>query len=382
MKKPLSTGYIDKKFFIIRDILDDLLHSGEEEGCSIALQIEGRKVIDIWGGWADRDLKIPWQHDSIVSTFSVSKALVSTLGHILVDNKTIDLNKPVAKYWKNFGKFNKDQILVRNLFDHTCAITYVDKKLNYGDLYNWDLMISAIEKTKPNWEPCINPVYLNMTYGYLIGGLIEKVTGKKLSTFNRENISNKLNIDYNFSLRPKEMARVAQVYKKISRQDFLEERMQDPNSIFSKSMQGFSKDEDFNSIGWRTGEVGSGQGHGNARSISNLFEILRNNGSYNGYQVISKETRDQAIEFQCESDGNDPIIGSPIKLSLGYELNCPVFYMGPNPNAFGHWGAGGSFGFADLDSSLSFGYTPNLMHDKMELGPRGKKIVEAIYKVL
>jgi len=308
--------------------------------------------------------------------------LVSTLGHILVDRKQIELNKPVATYWKNFGKFEKDKILVRNLFDHTCAITYVDKKLNFGDLYNWDLMIKAIENTKPNWNPCEKPVYLNMTYGYLIGGLIEKVTGLKLSAFNRINFSNLLNIDYNFSLRPQELKRVAKVYRKVAGEEFLEKPMKDINSIFAKSMQGFGKNEDFNSKSWRSGEVGSGQGHGNARSIANLFEMLRNDGSYNGYQVISKQTRDNAIKFQCESKGNDPIIGSPIKLALGYELNCPVFPMGPNPNSFGHWGAGGSFGFSDLEANVAFGYTPNLMHDKMELGPRGKKIIEAIYSVL
>jgi len=382
MKKPICSGYIDKKFLIVKETVDDLLSSEEEHGCAITLYLDGKKIIDIWGGWANKENKTPWQHDTIVSTFSVSKALVSTLGHILVERNEIDLNKPVSDYWKNFGKFGKDKILVRNLFDHTCALTFVDKKLNFGDLYNWDLMIDAIENTKPNWEPCQKPVYLNMTYGYLVGGLIHKVTGKKLSEFNRQNFSNLLNIDYNFSLRPEELKRVATVYRKDKGEQFLEDPMEDSNSIFAKSMQGFGENEDFNSLNWRKGEVGSGQGHGNARSIASLFEMLRNEGRFNGYQIISKETRDNAIEFQCESKGIDPIIGASIRFALGYELNCPTFPMGPNPKSFGHWGAGGSFGFSDLDANIAFGYTPNLMHDKMELGPRGAKIIDAIYNVL
>ena len=382
MEKPICSGYVDYKFRVIKEVVDDLLINNDEEGCAITLYLDGKKVIDIWGGWANKENKIPWQHDAIVSTFSVSKALVSTLGHILLDRKQIDLDKPVAAYWKNFGKFGKNEILVRNLFDHTCAITYVDKELSYGDLYNWDLMIEAIENTKPNWEPCKKPVYLNMTYGYLVGGLIQKVSGLRLSEFNRKNFSDLLNIDFNFSLLPHELQRVANVYRKAAGEEFLEEPMKDKNSIFAKSMQGFDKNEDFNSSNWRGGEVGSGQGHGNARSIANLFEMLRNDGQYNGYKVISKKTRDTAIKFQCESKGNDPIIGSPIKLALGYEINCPVFPMGPNPKSFGHWGAGGSFGFSDLEANIAFGYTPNLMHDKMELGPRGKKIIDTIYNVL
>ena len=276
MNKPICSGYIDNKFIIVKDLVDHLLSSNDEEGCAITLYIDGHKVIDIWGGWANKEKEIPWQHDTIVSTFSVSKALVSTLGHILVDRNEIDLNKPVATYWKNFGKFGKNEILVRNLFDHTCAITFVDKKLNFGDLYNWDLMIEAIENTKPNWDPGEKPVYLNMTYGYLVGGLIQKVSGLKLSAFNRKNFSNLLNIDYNFSLKPHELQRVATVYRKVAGEEFLEEPMKDPCSIFAKSMQGFGKNEDFNSANWRGGEVGSGQGHGNARSIANMFEMLRN----------------------------------------------------------------------------------------------------------
>ena len=107
--------------------------------------------------------------------------------------------------------------------------------------------------------------------------------------------------------------------------------------------------------------------------------MLRNNGTFNGVNIISKETRDNAIKFQNASIGNDPVLGIPIRFTLGYELNTKHFHMGPNPEAFGHWGAGGSFGFADIENKISFGYTPNLMHDKFELGPRGEKIVNLIY---
>ncbi|MDC0074967.1 beta-lactamase family protein [Alphaproteobacteria bacterium] len=378
MNKPLVSGYFDTKFKKLIDFINSLLIEGEEIGCSVTLFFEGKKIIDIWGGWQNSNNCTPWQHDTIVSTFSVSKALVSTLGHILVDKKIIDLDAKVSKYWPEFSNNGKDQILVRQLFSHNCALSFVDEQLKPGDLYDWNIMLKAIENTSPHWLPGTKPSYLNMTYGYLIGGLIYKTTGLKLSKFNRLNLSGPLNMDYNFALKSYELNRVATVYKKQA-DNLFENSPNKDEDIFFKSMQGFSNNEDFNSIEWRTGEVGSGQGHGNGRSIAILFEMLRNGGTFNGVNIISKETRDNAIKFQNASIGDDPILGIPIRFSLGYELNTKHFYMGPNSNSFGHWGAGGSFGFADIENKISFGYTPNLMHDKFELGPRGQKIINIIY---
>jgi CubicO group peptidase (beta-lactamase class C family) len=147
-------------------------------------------------------------------------------------------------------------------------------------------------------------------------------------------------------------------------------------------MQGFAENEDFNSEGWRSGQVGSGQGHGNARAIARHFAMLAGGGTLENVMIMSHETCKQAITFQCESDGVDPIIGSPVRFALGYELNNETFPMGPNPRAFGHWGAGGSFGLGDADANISFGYTPNHMQQGMELGARGGALVAALFDCL
>jgi CubicO group peptidase (beta-lactamase class C family) len=375
--KATVSGECDSKFNGVRDVLAELLHNGSEVGCSVCVYVEGRKVADLWGGMADPTTGRSWDRDTIVSTFSVSKALVSTMGHILVDRGVIDLEEPVAKFWPAFGQNGKEGILVRHLLDHRCAISYVDAPLAAGDLYDWDLMIDAIEKTSPNWEPGINPVYLNMTYGYLMGGLVYRVTGKRIGQFNREELCGPLGLDYHFALTNEEKARCATVLQKGSPRALFEEVKNNPKTLFARTMQGFGPDEDFNSVGWRSNEVGSGQGHGNARAVAGLFETLRGGGTFGGVQIMNPATRDRAVGFQCESEVEDPVLGKPIRFALGYELNNPTFPMGPNPHAFGHWGAGGAFGFADVDSGLAFGYTPNLMHDGLELGPRGTALVEA-----
>lgn len=379
MAKPLVSGFCDNKFLAVRDRLEHLLTTGQEVGCAVTVYLDGNKLVDIWGGWADESQGTPWQHDTIVSTFSVSKALVSTMGHILLDRGVIDLDQPVAKYWPAFGQNGKSEILVRHLLDHRCAISYVDRQLSSGDLYNWELMVQAIEETAPNWQPGVKPVYLNMTYGYLMGGLVYKLTGKRLGQFNRDHLVGPLGLDYNFALRPSEQKRVATITQKGGPSTIFDAVAASPDSLFARTMQGFMDGEDFNSQGWRTGEVGAGQGHGNARAIAGLFEMLRGGGEFNGVRVLRPETRDRAIEFQCASEGEDPLLGAPIRFGLGYELNCPPFPMGPNPAAFGHWGAGGAFGFADIDAGIAFGYTPNHMHDELQVGPRGANFVDDIF---
>lgn len=378
---PVS-GKCDSKFNGVRDVLTELLNNGAEVGCSVCIYVDGQNVADLWGGIADTKTERAWDRDTIVSTFSVSKALVSTMGHMLVDRGIIDLDQPVAKFWPAFGQNGKEGILVRHLLDHRCAISYVDATLAPGDLYDWDLMIDAIEKTSPNWEPGIRPAYLNMTYGYLMGGLVYRMTGKRIGQFNREELCGPLGLDYNFALTSQEKARCATVLQKGSPRALFEEVENNPDTLFARTMQGFGLDEDFNSDGWRSNEVGSGQGHGNARAIAGLFETLRAGGTFGGTRIMSPATLNQAVAFQCESELDDPVLGKPIRFALGYELNNPTFPMGSNLNAFGHWGAGGAFGFADADSGVAFGYTPNFMHDGLELGPRGTALVQATFDAL
>ena len=378
----LVSGDCETKFNRVQEVLSSLLKDGREVGCSVCVYVDGQKVVDLWGGLADPKSGRIWDRDTIVSTFSVSKALVSTMGHMLVDRGIIDLDEPVAKFWPEFGQNGKEGILVRHLLDHRCAISYVDTPLATGDLYDWDLMIEAIEKTCPNWEPGVKPVYLNMTYGYLMGGLVYRMTGKRIGQFNREELCGPLGLDYNFALTDDEKARCATVLQKGSPRALFEEVENNPDTLFARTMQGFGPDEDFNSDGWRSNEVGSGQGHGNARAIAGLFEMMRAGGTFNGVKIMSPTTRDRAVTYQCESETEDPVLGKPIRFALGYELNNPTFPMGPNPNAFGHWGAGGAFGFADMDKGVAFGYTPNFMHDGLELGPRGAALVEATFDAL
>lgn len=377
-----ASGTCDAKFTSLRRLFEHLLRTGEEAGAALAVYLDGRLVVDLWGGAADPAGGRPWQRDTIVATFSVTKALVSTMGHMLVDRGLVDLDQPVARYWPAFGQAGKDGILVRHLFEHRAGLAFVDRRLQPGDLYDWPLMMAAIEQSRPTGPVGAAPVYHNMTFGYLLGGLIEQVTGKRLGRFNRDELCGPLGLDYNIALTAAEKARCATILQKTDPAARFRILENGANAFRVRTLEGFGAGETFNSEAWRSGELGSGQGHGNARAIAGLFECLRAGGSFNGRRIMRPETRDRAVAFRCESDGIDPVLGSHLRLASGYELNCEPFPMGPNPRAFGHWGAGGAFGLADIDAGIAFGYTPNLMHDKLELGPRGTALVRETFAAL
>jgi CubicO group peptidase (beta-lactamase class C family) len=149
-----------------------------------------------------------------------------------------------------------------------------------------------------------------------------------------------------------------------------------PDTVFARSMRGFRLDEDFNTLAWRKAEIGSGSIHGNARSLARMWSALVRGGELGGRRIMRPQTA--ALASREVVRGVDGILGVPIRFSTGYEMNCPPAHpMGPNPDAFGFWGAGGVFGFADPATLLSFGYSMNYMHPALELGPRGGPLVDA-----
>lgn len=376
---PSVQGYTDPAFSDVKDVFtDNFFERGDEGevGASCCVMLDGRVVVDLWGGYAEVEVERVWERDTLSCSWSVGKAALTTLGLMLVDQGKLELDRPVSHYWPEFAGGGKDDVLVQHLFDHRAGVSYVDAALKPGDLYDWETMVSAIEKTSPNFPPGSREMYLNMTHGYLLGELFARVNGgRRIARFLREDLSGPLGLDWHFALDDSLMTRVAKVYQ-TTPTALMDMVRDNPDTIFAKSMKGFRSDEDFNSDAWRRSEIGSGSIHGNARSLARMWSMLARGGELDGKRMMSRETA--ALASIETVRGHDEILDIDIRFSTGYELNCPPAHpMGPNPEAFGFWGAGGVFGFADPDTRLSFGYCMNFMHPKLELGPRGGPLVEA-----
>jgi CubicO group peptidase (beta-lactamase class C family) len=218
------------------------------------------------------------------------------------------------------------------------------------------------------------------TFGYLLGELVQRVTGKTLGTFFQENIANQLDIDFHIGLSEDYDSRIAEII--VPEEVFAKWQVILAKLFLRKTIKVFYNPNiekvDFNSRDWRSAEIPSGNGHGNARSIAQVGSILACGGMYGKNKILSRTTVEKAIEPQIS--GRDVIMMySPAKFGLGLGLVDDKFYLGPR--SFGWGGAGGSLCVMDLEKKLSIGYAMNKMHMKGE-DPRTGPIFKAVWEVV
>jgi len=383
-KKIEISGHVDNRFNNLAEIfLQNFTSRGEnsEVGASVCITVDGETLVDIWGGYADSGENKLWQEDTICCCWSVSKTIPALLTLILSDRGVIDIEEPVAHYWPEFGEAGKEKILVKHLLNHTAGLSYVDAQLEEGQITDWDIMVSALEKTKPNWPAGEQIGYLNMTFGFLLGELCARVNGgKRLAIFSKEEISDPMNIDWHFALDKNLFSRVATVYQ--PKENLINKLINDsPESIFAKSMRGRNPKETYNSTNWRTAQNGSGTGHTNARAMAKLYGILANGGKFGKHKLISKDTLLLAMTETIK--GEDKVNGLKMRFSSGFEMDCPpATPMGLSDSSFGYLGAGGSIAFADPEFKMGFGYSHNFMHQGIGPGPCGLPLLEEAIKII
>ncbi len=378
-RTPPLAGRVDDRFSAVADAFEEAFMArgnDAEVGASFAVMRHGELLVDLWGGFKDLDTDEPWQQDTLVCCWSVSKSLCSTLGLRLVDAGLLELDAPVCTYWPEFGQSGKADILVRHILEHRAPVVFVDADLQAGDVFDWDLMVRAIETTTPNWPISESPAYLNLTYGYLLGELFARVNGgQRLGRFVRDQLAEPRNLDWHFDVPDQVLPRLATVYAAPPMEMALA-----PDSIPVKSMKGYDPDVDYNSRAYHQSEMGSGSSHTNARAMAQLYSMLIQDTAFGPRLLSSNSLKLASTEATA---GDDPVVLTPMRYSTGFELTCPpALPLGLSDRAFGYIGAGGSLAFADPDTGLSIGYTANFMHMGLGPGPCGLPLVEAALKAV
>lgn len=370
-------GVCDAAFSAVRAAFEENFRGGDEVGASVAVYIDGEPVVDLWGGYRDAARTQAWEHDTIVCMMSVGKGVSALCAHMLIDRGLLDLDAPVAKYWPEFAQNGKEGVLVRWILDHRAGVPVCDAA-QPGDLYDFDAIVRAVEVQEPLWPPGTQPCYHTLTMGHLVGELVRRITGKSIGEFVRSEVSGPLGLDYQIGLRPDEEARCAD-FIQATGGTVVAKAASDPDSLLARAWKAAGTSRDFNARPYRTSEIPSGNGHGNARAIGRLFAALGRGGEINGVRLLRRETLEAAIEeqwFDRELMGNHMF-----HMALGFILNSPGdFDVGPH--AFGHAGAGGACGFADMTHKLGFSYAMNHMHAGIDLGPRCRRLIDAVYASL
>ncbi|PFH58616.1 hypothetical protein XA68_13457 [Ophiocordyceps unilateralis] len=281
-----ACGTCDPRFEEVRQLLEKNVESGEELGASIAVNIDGNLVVDLWAGYADESRSRPWERDTIVNVFSSTKTVLSLAALMLVD-RGVCVDDKVSKYWPEFGTNGKENVLVRHLLSHSSGVSGWDDALTAEDLYDFDQATARLARQAPWWVPGTASGYHSLTMGFLLGELIRRVTGKTLTQFVAEEIAAPLGADFQIGAAEKDWPRVTDIVPPSSPPDF---SAAGPDSLFLRTL--FNPPLDArcaNTSGWRRAELGAGNGHGNARSLVRILSAITL-GQVDGKRLLSEKT--------------------------------------------------------------------------------------------
>lgn len=364
-----------------------------EVGAGVSVFHRGRKVVDLWGGEADRRDHSPYQEDTLQLVFSTTKGVTAIAANLLVQRGELDLDAKVADYWPEFGQAGKADIPVRWLLCHRSGLPFVDGEMTLEQALDWDQVIDALERQAPVWEPGSQHGYHATTFGWLVGEVVRRVTGKSLGTFVRDELAAPLGLDLWIGLPEEQHGRVAPLEAIQIPDDPSMAAMVDqfigPESLLGKALfapgnaWAAQRFDSFNLPEVWKAEVPAANCITDARSLAKLYaacvsDVAGADGE--PMRLFDDKTIDKMIETQTE--GVDHVLmGMDMQYGLGFNLPSDVLKLGGH-RSFGHYGAGGSVGFADPDADLGFGYVMNKMYLGLTGDPRTTTLIDATYEAL
>ena len=373
-------GHAEPAFSGVADAFRANFDERGEVGAAVSVYLDGRPVVDLWGGVADVAIGRPWQADTIVLVYSCTKGVSAVCANLLIERGELDPDAPVAKYWPEFGAAGKDAIPVSFVLSHRAGLPLVDADLTLEECLSWEPVIHAIERQAPIWEPGTKHGYHMRTYGWLVGEIVRRVTGRTLGRFFAEEIAAPLGLDFWIGLPAAQEERVAPVIPPPSSLRELMASLGDDmllGRVVSAPSGHFHYDEMWNTRQLHECELPSSNGIASAVAVSRMYAALVTPVA--AAPVFDDATIARATTPQIE--GTDVVIGAPMRYGLGFSLG-DALSSAARPSAFGHSGAGGSLGFADPEHGVGFGYVMNRMQVGLAEDRRPRNLVRAMYSVL
>ena len=377
-------GHCDERFEAVRQEFAENFERREEIGAAVAVTIDGEPVVDLWGGDMDRSGLRPWREDTIVTVYSTTKGMAAICAHRLADQGLLDLDAPVARYWPEFAQAGKSQIPVNMLLSHRAGLPAVSGPLPEDAIYDADVMTAALARQAPFWEPGTRHGYHALTYGWLIGDVVRRVSGKSLGTYFREEVAAPLGLDFHIGTGPEHDARIATMYAfeptpeeaaRIDREREMTRSQLDPRLAAALTTIVIPPDG-HNTEQWKRTEIPAANGHSDARSLARVYGALACGGTLDGVEVLSPEAiAGAAVE---QANGPDATSLTHRRFGLGFWLSLDGD-MGDSEASFGHPGAGGSVGFADPERRVGFGYVMNQMKQGLLVEGTGRSLINALY---
>jgi CubicO group peptidase (beta-lactamase class C family) len=381
-------GSVEAGFEGVADAFAQNFVDHGEVGAATSVYVGGHKVVDLWGGVADVATGAPYTEDSLQLVFSTTKGATAACIHLLAQRGELDIDEPVATYWPEFKAAGKGDIPVRWLLCHKAGLPYVDGTMTLEDALAWDPVIRALEAQAPIWEPGTAHGYHATTYGWLLGELVRRVSGRTIGAFFADEFAAPLDLEFWIGLPEAEQRRVAPLITMGEPKDpairELMAQFMGPDTILGKALSApggaFSGMDAFNDPKVRAAEIPAANGVTNARSLARFYAALT--GTVDGGPSTPMLTPEQiALASETQTSGADRVIMLETTIGLGFWTASPFAPYG-GARAIGHGGAGGSLGFTDPEHGIGFGYVMNRMMQGLSGDPRTRTLITALYDAI
>jgi CubicO group peptidase (beta-lactamase class C family) len=345
-----------------------------ELGAAVAVVVDGRPVVDLWGGLADAHTERAWEEPTPVLVYSATKGPTAVAALLLWERGALDIDAPVAEVWPEFAAAGKWRVTTRHLLTHQAGLPVFDAPIAFHDCHDLDLVAARLAAQRPRWEPGTAHGYHPLTYGWLLAEVVRRVTGRTVGAVLAEEVCRPLGLDFWIGLPPEREVDVARLAP--ARFDLAGIGPQDQAMAFvatlldtdSLAFQAFSNPpgqfdvESFNAPELHQAEWPAANGIGTARALARLYGELACD------RVLSPATLEEATRPHVS--GLDRVLGVDTTFGLGFSLHVP--------GTFGHEGAGGAVAFGDRSRRLGFAYVMNQLTASLGADRRARRLIDAL----
>lgn len=386
---PVVNGGAAPGFGRVVDAFIDNFRVRGDVGAGCVVYVDGVKVVDVWAGVADRRTGRPWTERTPAGLFSCTKGVVSLCAHVLAQEGRLDLDVPVSAYWPEFGQAGKGGITTRQVLTHRAGLVAVDEPLTRAQVCAWDPPVRALERQRPLWEPGTAHSYHPVTFGWLVGEVIRRITGLKPGAYFRSRIGDPRGLDLWIGLPETERASVAwieppladdgtDVYRDIAAvqaTDAVVRAMTMGDALPFPTENGVVT---MNDPMLQAAELPGVNGIATPRALAAMYAACVSD--VGGPRLLTPESVAGAVVPRSwgQMVMGDPDLGQ--RWGTGFMISSPPIRPMVSDRSFGHDGAGGQLGFADEEYRVGFGYVSNQMAPALD--QRANELTRALRECL
>jgi CubicO group peptidase (beta-lactamase class C family) len=377
---PLIEGVCPDRFGAVKDAFaqnfTDAPEGLDEQAARFSILIGGETVIDLWAGAADPRAGTAFTRETLTPVFSTGKAVMALMIARCVERGLLDYDRPVAEIWPAYGQAGKDKIILAQMMSHQDGLPGFDTDVDPAIWFDRQAVLDRLCEQAPMWLPGTASGYHPITIGYLAGEVFRLADGRTMGTALREDFAEPYGLDLWIGLPEAEHGRVATMRKPATAASL---GPIDPIKKAAFISRG-SAPGGRGSAEWRMAEIPSANLHGTALDLARILAVLANDGKLDGEAILSPEVVGAATRERIR--GRDKVLPFDMSWAAGYTRNLGLGIFGPNPDAVGHCGWGGSCAFADAEARVSGAYVMSRQSPHLIGDPRAQRLIDALYTAL